>query len=84
MSKTISIVAQVLGYQFLIAMITTIRLKDVLVFDPPFVVRAVFGVFGMLMVFAGSFYYRMHLRNEKKGNGEPDGPANGSQPIRSE
>ena len=66
MSKTVSVVFQVLGYQSLIAMITTIRIQDILVFDPPFVGRLVIGVLGILLVFAGSLSYRKHTATEKK------------------
>ena len=66
MSKTVSVVFQVLGYQFLIAMITTIRIPDILVFDPPFIGRAVLGVLGILLVLAGSLSYRKHIATEKK------------------
>lgn len=66
MSKTVSVVFQVLGYQLLIAMITTIRIQDTLVFDPPFVGRAVLGGLGMILLLAGSLSYRKHTATEKK------------------
>lgn len=66
MSRTVSIVVQVLGCQALLAMITTIRIPDILVFDPPFAGRAVLGVLGLLLILAGSLSHRTHTATEKR------------------
>lgn len=65
MSKAVSVFFQILGYQCLIAMITTIRIPDILVFDLPFVGRAVLGFLGFLLVLAGRIFYRKHRATEK-------------------
>ena len=47
-------------------MVTTIRIEDILVFNPPFAGRAVLGVLGIVLVLAGALSYWKHAATEKK------------------
>ena len=70
MSKILSVILQVFGYQLLIAMITTIRIEDTLVFNSPFAGRAVLFVSGMALLLVGSILFRKHASAEKTNEGE--------------
>jgi len=58
MNRTVTIVLQVLGFECVIAMITTVRIENLVVFDVPIPVRAVIGIIGMALVIVGAFGFR--------------------------
>ena len=55
MPHTLAIVLQVLGYELLLAMITTVRIENTLVFDLPFPIRATLGLVGIVFVLTGAY-----------------------------
>lgn len=62
MNRTIAIALQVLGYECLLAMVTTIRIENFVVFDISFPVRVVVGSVGLALVLMG----KMGLRRFRK------------------
>ena len=72
MNHTLAIVLQVLGYECMLAMMTTIRIENVFVFDVPFPVRAVIGIIGMALVLVGAFGFRRSEKHESKPKTQPN------------
>jgi len=54
MNRCTAIALQVLGYECLVAMITTIRIENSIVFDVSFPVRAGLGAIGVMLVLTGA------------------------------
>ena len=83
MNRTIAIVLQVLGCECILAMITTIRIENMVVFDVPFLARAVIGIIGMALVIVGAFGLRRPKNHESKPETQPNKSLNptGNKPA---
>lgn len=55
MNRMLTIVLQVFGYMCLLAMITTIQVGRMGVFEPPILVRLTIGFIGIVLVLIGAF-----------------------------
>jgi Na+-translocating ferredoxin:NAD+ oxidoreductase RnfA subunit len=71
MNQTLAIVLQVFGYQLLLAMVTTIRIENVVVFDIPLSFRGIIGLCGIALVLTGAIGMRRSTHREC-GNLQPN------------